>query len=104
MDKKTYWDSDGKYQERYNKLRDLIPATGEVVNHKQNPALEKLRKASNCYYDLFNNGLCNRASEFRRVFGFAGTWIAKDGFPYYAPLEDKMDEIILNASREQGIK
>jgi len=98
----TYWNEKGKYQQEYDRLVSLIPAEGTVANPGQNPALEKLRKASNCYYDLFNNGLCNRASEFRKVFGFAGTWITKDGFPYYAPLEDKLDELILNASREQA--
>lgn len=101
MEIKTYWDGNGKYQERYNKLHKLIPSEGSVANPRHNQALETLRRASNCYYDLFNNGLCNRASEFRRVFGFAGTWIAKHGFPHYAPLEEKMDEFILNADREQ---
>jgi hypothetical protein len=101
---RTYWNKTGKYQALYNTLSLLIPSEGSVPNAKDNPALEKLRKASNCYYDLFNNGLCNRATEFRKVFGFGGVWIAKEGFPRCAKLEGKMDEIILNASKEQKLQ
>ncbi len=101
MVERTYWNKMGKYQETYDNLAQLIPASGAVANADQNPALERLRRAVNCYYDLFNNGLINRAAEFRKVFGFAGTWIAKQGFPYYEPLEAKMDEFILAAQKEQ---
>ena len=98
-----YWNNKGKYQELANRLHKIIPSMGTVDNPEQNPALEKLRVATNCYYDLFNNGLINRASEFRSVFGFAGTWIAKNGFPYHAPLESAMDDIAILAAYEQGI-
>lgn len=104
MKSKTYWGNKGKYQALANKLDELIPTQGSVCDPAKNKALEKFRKASNAYYDLYNNGLCNRASEFRKVFGFGGTWIAKQGFPYYQKLEDKLDEIILAAAKEQGIK
>ena len=100
----AYWENNGKYQRLYTALNKLIPSENRVANPHQNPALEKLRKAANCYYDLFNNGLCNRAAEFRRVFGFSGTWIARDGFPDYEPLEKAMDGIILAAAKEQGVK
>jgi hypothetical protein len=98
MDK--YWGGKGRYQALYDKLSELIPDQGNIEG---SPALEKLRRASNCYYDLFNNGLCNRAKEFRQVFGFAGTWIAKEGFPYVKDLENKMDAFILAAAKEQRI-
>jgi hypothetical protein len=101
---KTYWNNKGKYQALANKLDKLIPSEGSVSNPTKNKALEKYRRACNAYYDLFNNGLCNRATEFRKVFGFAGTGIAKQGFPYCQELEDKMDEIILSATKEQGIE
>lgn len=101
--KNTYWIGKGKYQDLADKLNELVPTTGSVPNLKENRALEKFRKASNCYYDLFNNGLCNRAAEFRSIFGFAGTYIAKKGLSYCQKLEDKMDEIILDASKEQNI-
>jgi hypothetical protein len=100
----TYWNNKGKYQALSNKLDKLIPSTGTVLNPTKNKALERYRRACNAYYDLFNNGLINRATEFRKAFGFAGTWIAKEGFPYCQKLEDKMDEIILLASKEQGIE
>jgi hypothetical protein len=101
---KTYWNHKGKYQKLADRLHELIPPIGSVSNPLKNKELERFRLAGNAYYDLFNNGLINRASEFRKVFGFAGTWIAKERFPYCQKLEDKMDEIILLASKEQGIE
>jgi hypothetical protein len=99
----TYWNNAGKYEALYEKLNALIPSSGSVVEPKKNKALEKMRKAANCYYDLFNNGLCNRAAEFRQVFGFGGTYIVKNGFKDDAALEAKMDEIIFAAAKEQNI-
>mgnify|MGYP001057481999 CR=1 FL=1 len=90
----------------YEKLERLIPASGEVPEPRKNRALEKLRKAANCYYDLFNNGLCNRAAEFRQVFGFGGTAIADHRYNHpvlEARLEACMDEIIVRAALEQKV-
>jgi len=101
--KNTYWNNNGKYQAISIKLNELVLDMGEVNDIKNNPALEKFRIASNCYYDLFNNGLCNRAHEFIKVFGFAGTYIAENNFPDCPELEIKMDEIILSAAMEQKI-
>jgi hypothetical protein len=103
MNDTTYWNNKGKYEELCTKLDKLIPDEGEVADSKTNNCLEKYRRACNAYYDLFNNGLCNRADEFRTVFGFGGTWIAKTDFPYCEKLERKMDEIILLAGKEQGL-
>ncbi len=100
---KTYWNGKGKYEELTVKLDALIPNSGEVANATENKHLEKYRRACNAYYDLFNNGLCNRAKEFRSVFGFAGTWIAKQDFPYCEQLERKMDNLIILAGVEQGL-
>lgn len=103
----TYWDGEGKYQALYEKVNKLIPSEGDVLELRKNRALEKLRRAANCYYDLFNNGLCNRATEFRQVFGFGGTSISDGGYrdtdPKAIMLEQKMDEIILAAAKEQNI-
>lgn len=66
---KTYWNNNGKYPEIAARLNAMIPREGEVLAADENPALEKFRHASNCYYDLYNNGLCNRADEFERIFG-----------------------------------
>lgn len=101
-----YWNEEGKHQALYEKLNNLIPSEGEVPNAKgANRALEKLRVAANCYYDLYNNGLINRAAEFRRVFGFGGSVISKANFnhPLQAELDARMDEIILAAAAEQNL-
>lgn len=104
----AYWGTNGKYQTVVTAMTDdLIPASGSVDNPRKNRKLEKLRKAINCYYDLFNNGLCNRASEFRSVFGFGGSVIAKvhhfEG-PLVYKLDQVMDDIIVQAAVEQGGK
>ena len=101
--KQTYWNHKGTYQKVAEKLDLLIPREGEVANPKQNPCLEKYRQACQCYYDLFNNGLCNRAKQFRQVFGFAGTWIARENYPYCERLEQGLDLIILKAAAEQFV-
>lgn len=101
-----YWNDAGKYQDLYEKLDALLPSVGAVANPTENRCLEKLRKAANCYYDLYNNGLCNRATEFRSVFGFSGTPIPKARFDYPVlqdRLDERMDEIILAAAKEQGL-
>lgn len=90
----SYWAGRGKFQSLCNELHKRIPRFGGVVS----PKLEKFRKASNCYYDLYNNGLGNRAAEFRKVFGFAGTKATAEA------VERKMDSITLAAADEQGIK
>ena len=104
----TYWGGKGKHQALYDEVNKLIPDAGEVPEPRKNRALEKMRKAANCYYDLFNNGLCNRATEFRQVFGFGGTSISEGGYrdtdPKALLLEEKMDAIILAAAKEQNVQ
>jgi hypothetical protein len=103
----TYWNHNGKYEEFAQELRKLVPISGEVPNKRKNPALERFRKASNCYYDLYNNGLCNRANEFRRVFGIRSSDYRHGNFRYtrflYEETEVVMDQIIINAAAEQGL-
>jgi len=109
----TYWNSKGKYQSLSEKLSALIPSSGEVGAK----ALEQFRIASNCYYDFYNNGLGNRAAEFRKVFGFGGTRFCRNSSGYFPNggkssaqieqfeqrLDAKMDSIILAAAAEQGL-
>jgi hypothetical protein len=102
MAQASYWNNNGTYEAFATKLRELVPVEGPITAPKSR-ALEKFRKASNCYYDLFNNGLCNRAVEFRQVFGFGGTVIVKSHYTDVSGLERKMDEIILKAALEQGL-
>ena len=110
----TYWDNNGQYQAKADSLKDLVPFFGAVPNAKTaNKHLEKFRKASNCYYDLYNNGLCNRAREFSTVFRIPGVpREIKQNYGRYDmiskatadAIEAKMDEIILAAAKEQGIE
>lgn len=96
-DIKSFWNNDSSQCNLIDRLHSLIPAAGEVPDKKKNKALEKFRKASNCYYDLYNNGLCNRAAEFYKVFGFSG--LQSD-----APrIEERMNQIVKEAAAEQGI-
>lgn len=67
--KHSYWAGRGRYKDYADKLNKLIPAAGPCKPDA--PKLDRFRVASNCYYDLFNNGLCNRAAEFRGVFKFS---------------------------------
>jgi hypothetical protein len=105
----TYWNNKGKHEDLVVEIAKLIPSVGEVKDADANRALETYRIAQNCYYDLYNNGLCNRAAEFRRAFGFSGTKLMERhaGLGYLLTqevidlTETRMDEIILAAYAEQ---
>ena len=95
---RTYWTGQGRYQEEADLLESLIPAAGEVPDAKgANKHLDTFRRAVNCYYDLYNNGLFNRAHEFRGLFKIAGT-LNNDTTER---IEDRMSQFILAAMREQ---
>lgn len=108
---KTYWNSAGRYQEQADLLVALIPAIGEVYDAQgANKHLDTFRRAVNCYYDLYNNGLCNKAREFSTLFKIAGVpkeikarrWM--DGMlnsDTQERVEDKMSQFILAAMQEQ---
>ena len=107
----TYWNEQGTYQTIAEALQGLIPAIGEVPEGKTtNKALERFRRAQNCYYDLYNNGLCNRAREFSILFRIVGvSREIKQNYRYNflvsslteGAIENKMDGFILDAYREQ---
>ena len=96
------------------KLQELVPFEGEVEDKKNNPALEKFRKATNVVYDIFNNGLINRQWQ---VFGVLG--LRKRDLPlpsyhrgyHYPGNWDRVEEmvhkqfkpIVLAAAKEQGL-
>lgn len=115
----SYWNSRGTYQDLYNQLLKLIPGPGPVTAPKSRK-LDLLRKAANVYYDVFNNGLCNRGSQFYGVFKFGARSFKRTKYyrdlngRQYArteiqfdrimrPMDARMDEIILAAAKEQGI-
>ena len=99
------------------KLTNLehFPLQGEVEDKKNNPALEKFRKAQNVVYDIFNNGLENRARQCR--FALNGLTKADLALPsYYANhyysgnwdqieelVEEKFTPIVMAAAEEQGL-
>jgi hypothetical protein len=103
----TYWSNNGKFQTTADALQALIPDEGDIKGNK-NKALERFRKAVNCYYDLYNNGLCNRARSFAAVYGIGASSYGSYGRGYsprlYARVEDKLNEIIVAAAAEQGIE
>jgi len=104
----TYWCRKGKHEDLSAKLEKLVPSSGPVEDVDSNPMLEKYRVASNCYYDLYNNGLGNRGKEFGEVFGFAARRLIRGAGGDLTQevidrTESKMDEIILAAAHEQHI-
>ena len=111
---KTYWNSTGRYQAQADALEKLLPPIGEVEGGQgANKHLEAFRRAVNCYYDLYNNGLCNKAREFSTVFKITGVakeikarrWM--DGMlsgDTQEQIEDKMGLFILAAFQEQFVE
>ena len=97
---KTYWCHRGKHEDLHTAIQEFIPTEGNVKLPRKNPALERFRIASNCYYDLYNNGLCNLARSFARVFGFSGIGVLTQSL--IDRTDTKMDEIILAAYAEQS--
>lgn len=106
----SFWNNNSPLQHVVKQLEALIPTEGAVLEPRKNKALEKFRVAANCYYDLYNNGLCNRASQFARVFGIASSHYKQPwrGYGYfdatlYAATEEAMTKIVIAAANEQKI-
>lgn len=108
----TYWNHTGTHSELNAKLEKLIPMSGSVANPYKNKALEKFRKASNAYYDVFNNGGCNRGRAIGKYFEGVMFYIShyrRTNFGninwnrIHAITEPAMDAIILEAAKEQGL-
>lgn len=119
--KHSYWNNRGRYKDYADKLNKLIPSSGPCP--EGSPALDRYRIACNCYYDLFNNGLWNRAAEFRAVFKFSpkkeypartnGIEIRRGGVTVSgiefedeamnARLNAALDLLIVEAAIEQGL-
>ena len=60
----NYWGGCGRYQEMSENLAKMLPHEGKVTMD-DSPCLERLRRAINVYYDIFNNGACNRARQVK---------------------------------------
>lgn len=105
----TSWGINPGFKRLQEKLDELVPFSGKVPQGRsKNKALEKFRVASNLAYDLFNNGLMNRRSQFRGFFGWApytrGGMTSTQFETANRKLEPVMTRIIIDAAREQGIK
>ena len=104
------WATHSGFEHLVDQLNMMIPMSGKCDKPRStNKNLEKFRKAQNLIYDLFNNGLGNRRTEFRNFFGF----VPLPGYGYevsrmrWEQIEDEMEplftDIIVAAAKEQGI-
>lgn len=108
----SFWNNDSDMQDLADELSSLVPAMGPVPDPRKNKALERFRRASNCYYDLYNNGLCNRRQEFYRLFKIRVSDFYKYSlrrrdidFDRIMPVvEPVMRQFVLDAAAEQGIE
>ena len=108
---KNPWGVNVGFKHLQEKLDELLPMMGrcEFPNSK-NKHLDKFRRAQNAAYDLFNNGLGNKRSLFKSIYG----WSVGPRDTYNATKmtwshwEDKVEEvltpIIIAAAKEQGVK
>ena len=65
------WAINSGFENLQKQLEAMLPVMGKVEKSQSaNKQLEKYRKAQNLLYDLFNNALGNRRTEFRNFFGF----------------------------------
>ena len=96
-------------------LDELIPAYGSVKNINKNSCLERFRTAQNVVHDIFNNGLINRGKQLKVLklkiwelpldYWRGGQLIQPANWTRIKEIvEPKMEKIILDAAKEQGIK
>lgn len=111
MTMQSFWNNNSDMQDVADEISSLVPAMGPVPDPRKNKALERFRRASNCYYDLYNNGLDNRRQEFYRLFKIRVSDFYKRGrrrdidFDRIMPIvELVMRQFVLDAAAEQGIK
>lgn len=103
------WGVNPGFKHLADKLNELLPLQGKCENPRsKNKNLEKFRKAQNCLYDLFNNALCNRRSEFRQMFdGWSPAQNHMTDMAWHnaeARAEEIFTPIIINAAKEQGVQ
>tara|TARA_B100001778_G_C18575423_1_gene624708 strand:- start:1024 stop:1404 length:381 start_codon:yes stop_codon:yes gene_type:complete len=98
-----------------NKLNDMLPGWGSVTNINKNRCLERFRTAQNVVHDIFNNGLGNRGKQLKVLklkiwelpldYYRGGELIQPANWTRIQEIvEPKMEKIILDAAKEQGIK
>ena len=104
----TYWNHKGLLQPLYEQLNAMIPLSGKCAKPGSvNRNLDRLRRAANCMYDLYNNGLCNRQAEFNRIFDVRSSRYGSYRYGFdshlYVRAERMMNEFIALAAKEQGL-
>ena len=98
-----------------NKLNDMLPGWGSVTNINKNRCLERFRTAQNVVHDIFNNGLMNRGKQLKVLklkiwelplaYYRGGELVQPANWTRIQEIvEPKMEKVILDAAREQGIK
>ena len=96
-------------------LNELLPAWGSVTNINKNRCLERFRTAQNVVHDIFNNGLINRGKQLKvlklKIWELpleqyrGGELVMRANWDRVKEIvEPKMEKIILDAAKEQGIK
>ena len=108
---KNPWGVNEGFKDLCDKLTELLPFEGRCESRmSKNKHLEKFRRAQNAAYDLFNNGLGNKRSLFKKIYGWSvgprdTSYAQKMTWSHW---EDKVEEvmtpIIIAAAKEQGVK
>lgn len=95
---------------------DAFPLQGECeLKYTKNRHLDRFRRAQNVVYDIFNNGLCNRAKE-AKILGLAKRDLPLDVYDYSGRfmypanwdrieemVEEKFTPFVMAAAKEQGL-
>ncbi len=98
----SYWNGTGTHQALYEALCARIVNIDFATDARRYPALNRLRKAANAYYDLCNNGGGNRPQAIVATFGKGVIGLARKGYSaaMHESVEPTMDRLILDAARE----
>jgi hypothetical protein len=100
----TYWGDKGRCQKEYDVVSKLIPRAGKVSDgNGKNKCLERLRKAANAYYDVYNNGCGNRNADIRYFLKVGIRKASADSLAQDTidTMDAQMDKIIMDAYSEQ---
>lgn len=97
-----FWNNNHPLTPLYEELAKKMPHMGSP----KGKAMAALCKASNHYYDVFNNGLCNRAKTFRGAFPDVSVKEArtiKVGDSAHRLMDNRLCVLILAAAYEQKL-
>ena len=118
MDKNIEWGCTPETKilaERLSNL-DAFPSQGECeLKYTTNKQLDRFRRAQNVVYDIFNNGLCNRAKEVKilglakrdlpfEVYDYSGRYLYPANWDRIEEIvEEKFTPFVMAAAKEQGL-